>query len=1387
MVWRLRRRAGAVVVTVAIACAPIPLPVVQAGSLNQTGPTERYVVELDPRAVSPWLMRVGGAFGEALRTQAVRARVVDGSQAEVLFDYGALPFVAVATDDPAALAAQDGVVAVRADVPVHLMLDTSLGVINATSAQLETALSGGRADGSGRSVVIIDDGIQWDHAFFRNDAGASRVTFEACFNRTTCSVDTGLHGRGMAAHDPGRWHGTHVAGIAAGTQARVSFRTLRGVARNSDIVAVKVFDADGSGSLLDVDRGLTYVRDLIDAGLTTVSAVNMSLGSDVFFTGTCDTFRPQTTALIEQLRTRGVVTVIAAGNSSKRTEASWPACISGALPVGASTTTDGVASFSNVSQRVADAGLMAPGESICSSVPTTVASSGFACAGGTSMAAPHVAGAIVLLRQATTSASTASLIAAARLTPTVIADSRATGTVVGLERLDVSRALASTQADTGTLTGVLRDATDPGLAPTLGSTAITLSLVSSPTGSALSTAVTTDPAGRYTLNGVPVGAWNVTVSVLGYPSSAPQAFTLTMGSEPRATVDVTVSVQTGAIAVTASALPSNPAPVVASLAPAVGTPWGAREVNTTTASDGSFTIVGVRPGEWDLTLVSGSFAGATQRVAVSSGGTASAAVAMTALTGALSLSVADDEAALALVNTRVNVEASPVGAPLDRGPVVTSVTTSAQGTAVVPALRIGSWQVTVSAAQHDAVSTALTIVANTTTSASATLPVQRGSVTATIAYPAAPAPAAAPGVLVPLSDALEGVLTTLAFVAVAPTPWAAFSVVDTVTPGGDTFNVPGVRPGTWSITATATGYRLDGGSRTVSVVSAETAMTEPLVMAAVPHIASSTPTSGLTTGGTVVSLTGLHLDGATSVTFGGAAATSISTGTGTTLSAVAPARGSAGTVTVVVTTPRGTASTSYTYVAPAPVPAPAPAPAPAPSTGGGGAVGGGGGSASDPAPVTARVAASTRPGAPVTVDVELEEGVLELAFAGVAGTGAVTVQPRNGEPSSGTTGLRLVGRYVEVTASDVTFTQAELCVPYTDDDVEALEVDASQMRLLHFAGATGRRDITTRVDTAGRLVCGVTDRFSPFAIGVPATERVAGADRYATAVALSTTFYPEGAPTVYLASGAGFADALAAGAAAAVARGPVLLTAPGSLPSSVRAELVRLAPAQVIVVGGTNAVTAGVETAVRAALPRATVVRRQGSDRYATAVEVSRQAFPTGASTVYVATGLGFPDALAGASAAGRDAAPVLLVPADGVPAPVAGELARLAPQRVVLLGGTAALSSAVAAAVAGAVPSAQVTRIQGADRYATAASVAATFTTGSPVFAATGRTFPDALAGAAIAGRQRGPVIVVPDGTLPSSISRALVRLRPGRLVVLGGPGALSSDVELQLAAYLP
>jgi putative cell wall-binding protein len=297
--------------------------------------------------------------------------------------------------------------------------------------------------------------------------------------------------------------------------------------------------------------------------------------------------------------------------------------------------------------------------------------------------------------------------------------------------------------------------------------------------------------------------------------------------------------------------------------------------------------------------------------------------------------------------------------------------------------------------------------------------------------------------------------------------------------------------------------------------------------------------------------------------------------------------------------------------------------------------------------------------------------------------------------------------------------------------------------------------------------------------------RLAGADRYATAAAISKSRFGGGASTVFIATGAGFPDALAGAPAAAKARGPVLLTERGGLPSATATELARLKPSKIVVLGGAGVVSDTVLSQLRGYA--GTVVRWAGANRFETAATISARSFAAGVPVAYLATADTFPDALSGGAVAGRMAGPILLVDRHAVPAATAAELSRLKPGRIVVLGGTSVVSEGVRLAV-DRYTSGPVSRLAGADRYSTSVQISkSAYGSSESVFIATGTNFPDGLAGGPVAALLPGPLLLVSPTQLPSVVKAELQRLGPDRVFVLGGSGVVSGTVVNAIDAALP
>jgi subtilisin family serine protease len=233
--------------------------------------------------------------------------------------------------------------------------------------------------GIGTSIFVIDTGIDATNSDFNARVQPGFTAISDGFGSGDCNG-----------------HGTHVAGIAAGAKY--------GIAKGAQLVPVRVLGCDGSGTYSNVISGLEFVAGKYTAGAKFV--VNMSLGGPA--SSTID-------GAVQSLISKGVHVVVAAGNSNANACNYSPARVPEAITVGATTTSDSRAGYSNFGSCL---DLFAPGSSITS---TWLGSAGVNTISGTSMAAPAVAGVIARF-----------LAANGALTPAQVSNSVKAGSTQGL-------------------------------------------------------------------------------------------------------------------------------------------------------------------------------------------------------------------------------------------------------------------------------------------------------------------------------------------------------------------------------------------------------------------------------------------------------------------------------------------------------------------------------------------------------------------------------------------------------------------------------------------------------------------------------------------------------------------------------------------------------------------------------------------------------------------------------------------------------------------------------------------------------------------------------------------------------------------------------------------
>ncbi|MGD8195279.1 fibronectin type III domain-containing protein [Herbiconiux sp. P18] len=454
-------------------------------------------------------------------------------------------------------------------------------------------------------------------------------------------------------------------------------------------------------------------------------------------------------------------------------------------------------------------------------------------------------------------------------------------------------------------------------------------------------------------------------------------------------------------------------------------------------------------------------------------------------------------------------------------------------------------------------------------------------------------------------------------------------------------------------------------------------------------------------------------------------------------------------------------------------------------------------------PVTGAVVSVSGLGATISGLAEKTAYVVSVSAKNVAGTGAATTAPFT-TPATGPVAT-VPGAPGKPTASAISPTAATLSwtAPASDG---GSAVDGYTVKT--FKGSTEVTGLAVTVSGTGATVSGLAPT-TTYTFTVAAHNAVGlGAFSAASAAVTTPATVPvvvppgkTGVPAVKAESATTLSaswTAPASNGGAAISGYAVTVRSGGSVVagavvtvSGTSATITGLRPATAYTVTVAAVNSAGTGPATESAAvttPTAgkpTTTRVSGADRYAAAVNVSGQAYPSGAPVVYVVTGAGYPDALSAGPAAAKEGGPLLLTPNTTLLPEVKAEIQRLAPQKIVVVGGVNSVSAGVFTQLKAL--QSNTVRLGGADRYEASRNVAQyAFGAGgaTAAYVATGANFPDALSAGAAAATAGGPVVLVNGGasSVDSPTAALFASLKTTSITIAGGPASVSTGVEASL-----
>ena len=295
--------------------------------------------------------------------------------------------------------------------------------------------------------------------------------------------------------------------------------------------------------------------------------------------------------------------------------------------------------------------------------------------------------------------------------------------------------------------------------------------------------------------------------------------------------------------------------------------------------------------------------------------------------------------------------------------------------------------------------------------------------------------------------------------------------------------------------------------------------------------------------------------------------------------------------------------------------------------------------------------------------------------------------------------------------------------------------------------------------------------------------RISGENRVQTAIEVSKNMFKEGTNKVVLANQDNYSDVLTAAPFAKANNASLLYISSKSISKEVMSEISRLKAKEITIIGGEKSVDEGLKKELEKRNFK--VDRLSGSDRYKTSAQIAAKLIGDKTTTLEIASGENYADALALNNAAEKDKAPRLLVRVNAIDKSVEDVIKSSKASLINIAGGEKSVSENTKANIK-KISNATVNRMGGADRYETSILLAKYSGAKEVVVVASGENFADALVAAPFSAKQKGAILLTNKEKLGQKAEQFIKDTKFNKSYVIGGEKSVSEDVINQLTSII-